>query len=113
LQLRDLRFYVATSYCVGVMSALVYPIRGVQMIVWAATIGFVVLGTPVVIALVQMERDEILRRLSRGKGEPGTFRLLKRLAVFGALPILAMIGSYFPGIGHYMLNWLEPALKAL
>lgn len=113
LQLRNLLFYVTTSYFLGVMSALVYPIRGVQMIVWAATIGFVVLGTPVVIALVQMERDEILRRLTRGKGEPGTFRLLKRLAVFGALPILAMIGSYFPGIGHYMLNWLEPALKAL
>ncbi|MDZ7639699.1 MAG: hypothetical protein U5J83_15850 [Bryobacterales bacterium] len=113
LQLRNLLFYVTTSYFLGVMSALVYPFRGVQMIVWAATIGFVVLGTPVVIALVQMERDEILRRLTRGKEEPGTFRLLKRFAVFGTLPILAMLGSYFPGIGRYLFTWLEPALKAL
>ena len=113
LQLRNLLFYVTTSYFLGVMSALVYPLRGVQMIVWAATLGFVVLGIPVIVALIQMERDEILRRLTRSKEEPGAFRLLRRLAGFGALPILAMLGSYFPGIGRYLITWLEPALKAL
>jgi len=113
VQLRNLLFYVTTSYFLGVMSALVYPLRGVQMIVWAATIGFVVLGIPVVVALIQMERDEILRRLTRSKEEAGAFRLLRRLAAFGALPILAMLGSYFPGIGRYLITWLEPALKAL
>ena len=60
-----------------------------------------------------MERDEILRRLTRGKEEPGALRLVKRLAVVGALPVLAMIGSYFPGIGRYLITVVEPALKAL
>lgn len=112
LQLRNLLLYVTTSYFLGVISALVYPFRGVQMIVWAGTIGFVVLGTPVIVALIQMERDAILRRLARGKGAAGTFPLLRRLAVFGALPILAMFGSYFPGVGRYLIAWLEPAIKA-
>jgi hypothetical protein len=112
LQLRNLLFYVTTSYFLGVVSALVYPFRGVQMIVWAATIGFIVLGAPVVVALVQMERDEILKRLSRGKSEHGTLPLLRRLAVFGALPILAILSSYFPGVSRYLISWLEPALKA-
>lgn len=113
LQLRNLLFYVAVSYFLGVISALVYPFRSLQMIIWAGTIGFVVMGIPVAVAIFQMERDEILRRLTRGKEEPGAMRLVKRLAIIGALPVLAMIGSYFPGIGRYLVTVLEPALKAL
>lgn len=113
LQLRNLLFYVAISYFLGMMSALVYPFRGLQMMIWAGTIGFIVMGIPVAVTIFQMERDEILRRLTRGKEEPGALRLIKRLAVVGALPVLAMIGSYFPGIGRYLITVVEPALKAL
>ncbi len=113
LQLRNLLFYVAISYFLGIMSALVYPFRGLQMMIWAGTIGFIVMGIPVAVTIFQMEKDEILRRLTRGKEEPGTLRLVKRLAIVGALPVLAMIGSYFPGIGRYLITVIEPALKAL
>ncbi|MCC7339630.1 MAG: hypothetical protein IT170_00975 [Bryobacterales bacterium] len=113
LQLRNLLFYVAVSYFLGMVSALVYPFRGLQMIIWAGTVGFVVMGIPVAVAIFQMERDEILRRLTRGKEDPGAFRLVKRLAMVGGLPILAMVGSYFPGIGRYLMTVVEPALKAL
>ncbi len=112
-QLRNLLFYVTSSFFLGILSALIYPFRSHDQIVWAATAGFLIMGLPVVAAIIQMDRDELLRRMTRREGGRTTGSLVLRLAAYGALPILGLVGSYFPNLGRFVMSWLEPAMKAL
>jgi hypothetical protein len=63
--------------------------------------------------LVAMERDTVLSRLRHTT--PGRIDLnwefAKRIAVYGLLPLLAVIASLFPEIGEPLFGWLEPLRK--
>jgi hypothetical protein len=63
--------------------------------------------------LVDMERDHVLSRLRTTT--PGrvdiNWEFIKRLAVYGVLPLLAVIASLFPEVGGTLFGWLEPLRK--
>jgi hypothetical protein len=63
--------------------------------------------------LVDMERDHVLSRLRSTR--PGTIDLnwefVKRIAVYGVLPLLAVIAALFPEVGGTLFGWLEPLRK--
>jgi hypothetical protein len=63
--------------------------------------------------LVSMEREPVLSRLRNTT--PGKLDLnwafLQRVAVYGVLPLLAVIASLFPEIGSSLFGWLEPLRK--
>ena len=63
--------------------------------------------------LVDMERDRVLSRLRTTT--PGrvdiNWEFIKRLAVYGVLPLLAVIASLFPEVGGALFSWLEPLRK--
>jgi hypothetical protein len=67
----------------------------------------------VVWILVDMERDHVLSRLK--STTPGrvdiNWDFVKRLAVYGVLPLLVVIASLFPEIGGTLFGWLEPLRK--
>ena len=60
--------------------------------------------------LVEMERDDVLSRLRATT--PGRIDInwdfMKRIAVYGVLPLLAVITALFPEVGGTLFGWLEP-----
>ena len=63
--------------------------------------------------LVAMERDTVLSRLRHTT--PGrvdfNWEFLKRVGLYGALPLVAVLGSLFPEIQEPLFGWLEPLRK--
>ena len=63
--------------------------------------------------LVDMERDHVLSRLK--STTPGrvdiNWDFVKRIALYGVLPLLVVIASLFPEIGGTLFGWLEPLRK--
>jgi hypothetical protein len=63
--------------------------------------------------LVDMERGHVLSRLRSTR--PGTidfnWEFIKRIAVYGLLPLLAVIAALFPEVGGSLFGWLEPLRK--
>jgi len=112
-QLRNILLYLTTGFFLGVVSSLVYPFRSQEQLAWAATINFVILGLPVILAIVQMERDDTLARLTDPGTKRGTAAVLVRLAAYGLLPLLGLLTSHVPGIGRFLISVLEPAIGAL
>ncbi len=112
LQLRNLLYFVTTGFFLAVVSTLVYPFRSSEQFVWVATAAFIVLGTPVVVALVQVERNEGLKRLTAREEDKMGWTML-RFAAYGALPLLGLISSHFPALGRYLVSLLQPAMQAL
>lgn len=112
-QLRAMLLYLTVGFFLGVVSALVYPFRSQEQVVWVATANFIILGVPVATAIVQMERDDTLHRLTDPGAKHGTGTMLLRLAGYGALPLLGLATSHVPAIGRYLVSILEPALRAL
>jgi hypothetical protein len=111
-QLRNLLYFFTTGYFLVIVSTLVYPFRSSYQFMWVETVAFLILGAPVVVALVQVETNEGLKRLTaREKGNIS--RTLLRLATYGALPLLGLIGSHFPALGSYLVSLLQPAVQAL
>ena len=60
--------------------------------------------------LVDMERDHVLSRLR--STTPGridvNWDFIKRIAIYGVLPLLAVIAALFPEVGGTLFGWLEP-----
>jgi hypothetical protein len=63
--------------------------------------------------VVGMERDIVLSRLR--VTTPGSidfnWDFIKRVGIYGVLPLLAVVGSLFPEIGNSFFAWLEPLRK--
>ena len=60
--------------------------------------------------LVAMERNTVLSRLRNTT--PGTvdinWEFLKRVGIYGVLPLVAVLGSLFPEVQQPIFGWLEP-----
>jgi hypothetical protein len=63
--------------------------------------------------LVGMERETVLSRLRNTTSGRVDFNwaFLQRIAIYGVLPLLAVISSLFPEIGNSLFGWLEPLKK--
>jgi hypothetical protein len=65
--------------------------------------------------LVSMEREPVLSRLRNTT--PGrvnfNWTFVQRVAVYGVLPLLAVLASLFPEIGNSLFGWLDPLRKLM
>ena len=80
------------------------------------TVDLLAIGVAAIVAIrivVGMERDAVLSRLR--VTTPGrvdfNWDFIKRVGIYGVLPLLAVIGSLFPEIGDSFFGWLEPIRK--
>ncbi len=66
----------------------------------------------VVVSFAQMNRNELLSKLT---GTPMKFdsTLLSPLLRYGALPLISLIATQFPGIGTAIFSWINPALQSM
>ncbi|HEY7285458.1 MAG TPA: hypothetical protein VH497_08455 [Vicinamibacterales bacterium] len=105
----------AAMVCLTLLTAahLFYLFQGRSSLL---TVDLVAIGIAAVAAIqivVGMERDTVLSLLR--SSNPGridfNWDFIKRVAVYGVLPLLAVIGSLFPEIGDSFFGWLEPIRK--
>jgi hypothetical protein len=113
VQLRNLLSFVAAGFILCVASVRSYPFLAHRTIGWSLTLIFIGLSIPVVIAFAQMDKDAILSRLS--DTQPGKLdrAFYTRLISYGALPLLTVLASQFPGIGRFLFSWVQPAIAAM
>jgi hypothetical protein len=82
------------------------------------TVDWVYLGLGTALAvllLVRLERDAVLSRL--WSTEPGRVdwggAFVKRMVVYGALPVVTLFATFFPEVGQSLFAWIEPVKRAL
>jgi hypothetical protein len=113
MQLRNLLLFLAGGFFLIVISSLVYPFRSQSLLGWGATGSLVVLGLPIALALLEMDRNPLMSRLRSKDGSAGSARFLLRACVYLLPAILALAGSHFPGLSRFVGNWMAPAMQAL
>ncbi len=112
VQIRNLLIFVATGLVFAVISFSSYPFQSQKLFGWTALAAFGIFGAGIVWMFIQMDKDPLLSRISNtraGHIEPSLFF---RLAGVGGVPLVAMLASQFPSIGHFLFSWVEPALEA-
>ncbi|MFL6281525.1 MAG: hypothetical protein ACJ731_15535, partial [Vicinamibacterales bacterium] len=105
----------AAMLCLTFLTAshLLYSFNGRASMLTVDLLAVAAVAVSAVWILVDMERDHVLSRLRTTT--PGRIDLnwdfIKRIAVYGVLPLLAVIASLFPEIGETLFGWLEPIRK--
>jgi len=111
--LRHVMIFLALSFSLVLISLNIYSFEPHQSLIWSFTVIFVVTGFMVIGVLVQLHRDPILSRVTGTTGNALDLHFYLRLFAFGAVPLLTLLATHFPSIGHYLLSFLRPSLEAL
>jgi hypothetical protein len=65
--------------------------------------------------LVRLEKDAVLSRL--WSTQPGRLdwngEFVRRMVVYGALPVVTLFATFFPEVGQSVFSWLEPVKKVM
>jgi hypothetical protein len=109
---RNVLFFLVLAFVLLFAALHSYPFRAGRAIdVWFIVL-FLVMGTGIVIVLLQLERNSLLSNLQNTKankvGKNFYFDVLK----YGAIPLLTLIGSQVPSISNFLLGWIQPNLEA-
>jgi hypothetical protein len=74
------------------------------------TLMIIVASSTAMWLLVAIERDHVISLLRNTK--PGRVNFdwdfVRRLAIYGLLPLCAVLGALFPELGESLFGWLEP-----
>jgi hypothetical protein len=91
-------------------SHLLYAFNGRTAMLTVDLLAVAAAAVSAVWILTDMERDHILSLLR--STTPGrvdiNWDFIKRIAVYGVLPLLAVIAALFPEVGGTLFAWLEP-----
>ena len=111
-QIQNLLLAVSLGFGLLVVALNVYAFESLHLINRFLLVGFIGLGVVVWRVMSQMERDPVLSRLSgSAEGELSREFYLKVIG-YGALPLVSVVSSQFPSIGHFLSSWVEPSLQA-
>lgn len=113
--LRHLALYIILSLLMIAFLLSSYPFQPQSMV--KAIFFMLVLASMITLlsCLVGLNRDELLSRIT--KTTPGVVtwnsHFAFNLALFGAVPLLALASSELPGVREFLLGWVQPLLRAL
>jgi len=112
---RTITCLFAAMMCLTLLTAshLFYSFNGRASMLTVDLLAVASTALSAVWILVDMERDHVLSRLR--STTPGlvdiNWDFIKRIAVYGVLPLLVVIASLFPEVGGTLFGWLEPLRK--
>jgi len=112
---RTITCLFAAMVCLTSLTAahLLYVFNGRTSLLTVDMLAVAATALSAVWILVDMERDHVLSRLRTTT--PGhvdiNWEFIKRIAMYGVLPLLAVIASLFPEVGGTLFGWLEPLRK--
>ena len=97
-----------------VLSSLnVYSFEPHRSLVWSFTAIFVLIGAIAIQVLMQAHRDPVISRITGTKPNELGIQFYIRIATLGAVPLLTLLATHFPSIGHYLLSFFQPGVEAL
>jgi len=112
---RTITFLFAAMLCLTSLTAahLLYVFNGRASLLMVDMLAVAATALAAIWILIDMERDHVLSRLRTTT--PGridiNWEFIKRIAVYGVLPLLVVIALLFPEIGGTLFGWLEPLRK--
>jgi hypothetical protein len=113
LQLSNFLSPVVWGFVLAVIALNCYPFQGAHLFRTMTTAMFVVAAVTVIKVFAEMGRDATLSRLSDTKAGRLDWAFAAKVVGAGVLPLLAMLGVYFPSLSRFILGWVQPALTAL
>lgn len=111
-QIQNLLLAVSLGFGLLAVALNVYAFESLHLINRFLLVGFIGLGVLVWRVMSQMERDPVLSRLSGSTEGELSREFYFKLIGYGALPLVSVLSSQFPSIGHFLSSWVEPSLEA-
>jgi hypothetical protein len=112
-QQRNLLLFAITAFVLTIAALHSYPFQGPGTITTFITLTFIIFAGGVITVLAQAERDPILSSITKtNPGELSRGFFLKITGYLG-LPLITVLGSQFPSIGHFLFSWIQPLLEAV
>jgi hypothetical protein len=113
LQLQNQLSFLTVGFILTAIALNCYPFQGRSYFRWWLTVVFIALSVVVIKVFAEMSRDATLSRLTDTPiGQVGSEFYFKVIAA-GALPLLTVLASHFPGLGRFLFSWVQPAFSAL
>ena len=117
---RDVLARIMSALCASMVCVVLLAI-GHLMYVFegrssAVTLDLLAIGLVSITAMwiiVGTERDRVLSRLraTTPDGVNINWDFVRRMAIYGVLPLVVIVASLFPEVGDSALRWLEPLRK--
>jgi hypothetical protein len=113
LQIRLLLWFVLYGFGCLVLCVMTYPFQSRHLLGALLTVTFLLLTAAVAKILVQMDKDPILSRLEHSDVGKVTYAsVAKNFLNIGGVPLVAVLASQFPTVGHALLFWVKPILSS-
>ncbi|HLK68032.1 MAG TPA: hypothetical protein VKU19_31580 [Bryobacteraceae bacterium] len=113
VQMNNLLALVIVGFILGIVALNSYPFQSRRLMDTAVIFMLLLLGSGVVAVFMQMDRNALLSRISKTRPGHLDSGFFLRVASYGALPLVTVMASQFPSIGHFLFSWVQPAIEAL
>ncbi len=112
LRIRWLVFSAVMIYTAIVFSSASYPFQPAATLRTLALLLFLLGGVVVGYVYEEMHRNETLRRITSTDPNKIDSALWLKVASAGLLPLLGLLSTLFPQIGHFLYSLAAPILQA-
>jgi hypothetical protein len=114
IHLKNLTVFLTFSPLLLLLAAACYPFQPGQFLVTSLWVLLCVVGITVVYVYVQMERNEVLSRVSKSSPDHITFNwtFITQITAVG-VPLVASALARFPFFSDTFNQWLDPIFRVL
>jgi hypothetical protein len=112
-RIRLLIIFLAVAFSLAMISLVIYSFEPHRELLWSVTALFLVIGLVIIKVLIQMHRDPILSYITGTKPGQLDFAFYLHVVTLGVGPLVTLLATHFPGIGRYVISFLQPGLEAL
>jgi hypothetical protein len=112
-RIRLLIIFLAVAFSLAMISLVIYSFEPHRELLWSVTALFITIGLAIMKVLIQMHRDDTLSYITATKPGRLDFAFFFHLVTLGVGPLVTLLATHFPGIGRYVISFLQPGLEAL
>ncbi|MCI0412911.1 hypothetical protein L0222_08940 [bacterium] len=115
MHLRNYLMYATAGSLLMLFAVNSYPFQPKRLLMVILSVLTVVVISTALAVLIQMNRDEILSRISKTSVNKISWdrSFASRLLMYVVLPLVTLFAAQFPEVGGFLLSWLEPVQRAL
>jgi hypothetical protein len=113
LQMRNQLMFISFGFVMALLALTSYPFQQRQTVSWIIIGIFAMLTAGVIAVFADMDRDDILSRISGTAAGKLDSQFWIRIAAFGVVPLITILASQFPAISNTLFSWVRPGLEML
>jgi hypothetical protein len=108
VNLRYTMIFVTLSFVLAITAWNSYPFQPKQLVNWIFTLVLILLGSGIVMVLVQMYHDPLLSRIANKKPNELGWDFFVKVASLIGLPLLSWLAYNYPEIGDTLFKIFQP-----